>query len=152
MHLRHIAALTLLLAIGNAMAEDSIHGLQTRQEFAAMKARIVKDIGDGKQYKEMTANDQKTLVAALNRMDARWEHADENGQLNPNDRVEMANDQELVSTITQHASADTRVVCQRIEPIGSHFPKNVCKTVAQARREQEQSQDAMRAGTVESSH
>ena len=152
MHLRGIVTLTLLMAIGSAMADDSIHGLQTKPEFTAMRAKIAKDIGDGKQYKEISPADQKTLMIVLNRMDERWQHADENGQLNPTDRVDMANDQEVVATITQHASADSRVVCERIAPTNSHLPKNVCKTVAQLRREQEQSQDAMRAGTAEQSH
>ena len=147
-----IAALALSLAIGSAMAEDSIHGLQTKQEFTAMKAKMVKDIGDGERYKEISADDQKTLIATLDRMDQRWQHVDESGQLNPSDRVEMANDQEIVSTITQHASSDSRVVCERILPINSHLPKNVCKTVAQRRREQEKSQDAARGGSLEESH
>lgn len=143
MQLRSIAALIVLLAIGNAMAEDGIHGLQTRQEFVAMKATILKDIADGKQYKEIKAEDQKTLVTALNRMDERWQHVEDGGQLAPQARVEMANDQELVANITQHASKDSRVVCQRSEPIGSHLPQNVCKTVAQMRREQDRAQDSM---------
>ncbi len=144
MHLRSVAALIVLLAIGNAMAEDGIHGLQSKQEFIAMKAKMLKDIGDGKQYKEIKAEDQKTLIAALNRMDERWQHVDDGDQLAPQARVEMANDQELVANITQHASAESRVVCERIEPINSHLPKNVCKTVAQMHREQDKAQDSMR--------
>ena len=143
MNIRSIAALTVLLAIGNAMADDGIHGLQTKQEFVAMKATILKDIGDGKRYKEIKPEDQKTLVTALNRMDERWQHVGDGDQLAPQARVEMANDQELVANITQHASKDSRVVCQRSEPIGSHLPQNVCKTVAQMRREQDRAQDSM---------
>lgn len=152
MHLRSIAALALLFAIGSAMAEDNIHGLQNRQDFTVMKSKITKDLGEGRQYREMTADDQKLLMTALQRMDDRWQHADQSGQLNPNDRVEMANDQEIVANITEHASADSRVICERIEPINSHLPKNVCKTVGQMRREQDKSQDAMRSAGAESSH
>ncbi len=144
MHLRSVAALIVLLAIGNAMAEDGIHGLQSKQEFVAMKASVLKDISDGKRFKEIKADDQKTLITALNRMDERWQHVDDGGLLAPQARVEMANDQELVANIIQHAAADSRVVCQRSEPIGSHMPHNVCKTVAQMRREQEKAQDSMR--------
>ena len=150
MHFRTIAVFTLLLAFGSAMGEDNISGIQSKQEFMAMKAKVNKDVGDGKHYKEISPEDQKVLMTTLARMDERWQKADDVAQLNPNDRVDMANDQEAVTTITQHASAESRVICERIEPINSHLPKNVCKTVAQIRREQDKSQDSMRAGNVES--
>jgi hypothetical protein len=150
MHFRTIAVFTLLLAFGSAMAEDNIPGIQSKQDFMAMKAKVNKEVGDGKQYKEISPEDQKVLMTTLARMDDRWQKADDVAQLNPNDRVAMANDQEVVITITQHAAADSRMVCQRVEPIGSHFPKNVCQTVAQMRREQDKSQDSMRAGNAES--
>jgi hypothetical protein len=144
MHLRNIAALTLLLAIGSAMADDGINGLQSKEEFAATKARIMKDIDGDKKYREMSPEDQKTLLATLSRMDQRWERVDAGGQLSPNDRVDMANDQEIVLTITQHASADSRMVCERVEAQESHRVTNVCKTVAQLRRDQDNAQNEMR--------
>jgi hypothetical protein len=85
-------------------------------------------------------------------MEARWQHADNLAHLSPEDRVAMANDQEVVAGILNHASADSRMVCERVATIGSNLPKNVCKSVAQRRREAEQAQDQMRAGTVESSN
>ena len=150
MNFRTIAVITLLLAFGSAMAEDNIPGIQSKQDFMAMKAKVNKDVGDGKQYKEISPEDQKILMTTLTRMDGRWQKADDVAQFSPDDRVAMANDQEVVITITQHASSDSRVICERIEPINSHLPKNVCKTVAQLRREQDKSQDSMRAGNAES--
>jgi hypothetical protein len=58
----------------------------------------------------------------------------------------MVNDEQLVDNILQHAAADSRMVCRREQKIGSHFPVNVCKTVAQQKREQENAQDSMRDG------
>ena len=142
MNLRIIAALTFLLTIGNALADDTIKGVQNKQDFMAMKTRISKEMVDGKQYGEMTPEDQKTLNAALARMDERWQKADATGALNPDDRVAMANDQEVVLAITQHAAADSRVVCHRETPVGSHLPHNECKSVAQIRRERENAQDS----------
>ncbi len=144
MKLSSIVALSLLLAVGSAMADDSIHGIQTKQDFIAMKAKFNKDLSDGTRYKELAPDDQKNVVATLGRMDARWQKADDAAHLSPDDRIAMANDQEVVAGILDHASVDSRVVCQRIELIGSKFPKNVCKTVAQMRREQDQAQDSMR--------
>jgi hypothetical protein len=145
MKLISIAALSLMLAIGGAMADDAIKGLQNKHDFIATKANISKDLGSDK-YKEIKPDDQKKLLATLDRMNTRWEKADDVAQLSPDDRVAMANDQEVVTGILQHAAADSRVVCQRENPIGSNLPTNVCRTVAQMHREQEQAQDAMRAG------
>ena len=144
MKLSPLVALSFLLAVGSAMADDSIHGIQTKQDFIAMKAKFNKDLSDGTRYKELAPDDQKNVVATLDRMDARWQKADDVAHLSPDDRIAMANDQEAVAGILDHASVDSRVVCQRVELIGSKFPKNVCKTVAQMRREQDQAQDSMR--------
>ncbi len=144
MYLRNIAALTFFLAVGGAMASDNLQGVQTKQEFVAMKAKVDKDLGDGVQYKEISPEDQKTLIATLAQMDERWKKIDDGSQASPDERVAMANDQEVVTTILQHASKDSRVICERIEPLNTHRSQNVCKTVAQRRRETDQSQDSMR--------
>jgi len=143
-----IVALSFVLAVGSAMADDAIHGVQSKQDFIAMKAKVTRDLADRKEYNEIAPNDQKTVIATLDRMDARWQKADDFAQLSPEDRVGMANDQEVVTTILTHASADSRVVCERIEPIGSKLPKNVCRTVAQMRREQQEAQDAERQNST----
>ena len=152
MYIRSIAAVILgcSMAAGAVVAgDDSIHGLQDKPQFVAMKAQVNKDLADGDRYKEIKPEDQKKLLATLTKMDERWQHADDLAHLSPQDRVGMANDQEIVAGILDHASADSRMICERITPIGSNLPKNVCKSVAQRRREQEQSQDAARAGTIE---
>jgi hypothetical protein len=155
MYIRSIAVLILGagLAAGAVIAGDgSIHGLQDKPQFVAMKVQVNKDLADGDRYKEIKPEDQKTLLATLTKMDERWQHADDLAHLSPDDRIAMANDQEVVAGIITHASADSRVICERVEPIGSHLPQNICKTVAQRRREQEQAQDAARAGSLESKH
>jgi hypothetical protein len=138
--------LSFLLFIGNAIADDAIHGLQSKQDFAAMKAQVSKDLGDGGKYKEISPDDQKTVVTTLDRMDVRWQNADATGQLNPEQRADMANDQETVTGILTHASAESRVVCERFMPTNSHLPKTVCRTVAQMRREQKEAAGIIQQG------
>jgi len=145
-----ILAVSLLFAAGTAFADD-IPGLQSKQEFQAQKAGFEKSLAahDDK-YRELSQADQKTVLETMDRMQQRWAKADDVSGLTQAERVEMANDQEKINTILTHASADSRVVCERVPQIGSNLPKNVCKTVAQRRRELEKAQDAAQAGTLES--
>ncbi len=147
MRIRSIAVLAFgfcIVAGAWAADDETLRGLLDKPQFTAMKSQIGKDLADGKRFKEIKADDEKTLMTTLEKMDVRWQHAEDLAHLNPEDRVAMANDQEVVTGIVNKASADSRVVCERIEPVGSHMPQNVCKTAAQRRREQEKSQDAMR--------
>jgi len=141
-----IAALSLLLAIGSAMADDPIHGLQSKQDFITMKAQVTKDFAGGDKYKEIAPDDQKTVLTALDRMDGRWQHANAAGQLDPTDEAAQATDQEVVTGILTHASAESRVVCERYMPTNSHLAKTVCETVAQKRRDAQNAKDVMKQG------
>lgn len=146
MHLRFIAAITLLLAAGSVRADDSQPAMLNKHDFLAMKSQVSKDFEKGDRYSEILPEDQQKVTKTLERMDARWQKAGDTAQLSPDERVEMVNDEQLVDTILQHAATDSRVICHREDPIGSHLPKTSCKTVAQQKREQEKAQSSMRDG------
>jgi hypothetical protein len=145
-------AFALLLATGGAMADDAMQGLQSRQQFTAMKAHVVNDLNDHDKYREITPEDQKSLMAALNRMEARWQNADPSGKLTSSEQTEMANDQEVVTSILTHTADSSRMVCERVATIGTNLPKRVCKSVAQREREMKATQEALRGGTVTGSN
>lgn len=146
MRSRFIIAVTMLLAAGSVHADDAQPAMLNKHDFMAMKAQVGKDFTQDKRYREITPADQATVTKTLARMDARWQKAEDTAQLSLNDRVEMVNDEQLVDNILQHAAVDSRMVCHREDPIGSHLTKTVCRTVAQMKREQEKSQDSMRDG------
>ena len=146
MNLRFIAAITMLLAAGSVHADDQQLTMLNKHDFMAMKSKVSKDFEKGDRYREIVPQDQEKVTKTLERMDARWQKVEDESQLSSNDRIEMVNDEQLVDNILQHAAVDSRVVCQREDPIGSHLPKNICKTVAQQKREQERAQDSMRDG------
>lgn len=152
MKLASIAALSFLLAVGAAMADD-IPGLQSKRDFLTMKANVDKAFADrDDKYKELTPDDRKKVTDALDRMNERWQKADDASGMTDSERVAMANDQEVVTSTLEHASADSRLVCERVATIGSNLPKSVCKSVAQRRREQKEAQDAARGGALEGSN
>ncbi|MBS0461174.1 MAG: hypothetical protein JSS41_01730 [Proteobacteria bacterium] len=139
-----------LLATGAVFAAGSVSGLWTHEQFETHRAQIGKALAEpGGQYREIAPADQKKVSETLDRMEQRWQAATD-GNLSEPQQVEMANDQEVVTTALTQASADSRVVCERVQQIGSNMPKNICKTVAQRKREMIQAQNAAAAGALES--
>ena len=143
---RFIIVATMFLAAGTVYADDQQLNMLNKHDFMAMKSQVSKDFDQDKRYREITPADQETVKKTLARMEMRWQKAEDTAQLSPDDRIEMVNDEQLVDTILQHAAVDSRVVCHREDPIGSHLPKNICRTVAQQKREQEKAQSSMRDG------
>lgn len=144
-------AVASLFVLTPAFAADTLQGLQTRQQFEAMRAQVSKGLADrDDKFREISAADQAKLTETLNRMEQRWQAAGDGGTLTQAEQVAMVNDQEVVATILDNGAKDSRVVCERVQQIGSNLPKSVCKTVGQRRREMEQAQKAAQGGALES--
>jgi hypothetical protein len=62
--------------------------------------------------------------------------------LQPEERTELATVLERINTLAKEAE-DERMVCTRERKVGSNFPVNTCMTVAERRRQREQSQQSM---------
>jgi len=155
MFLRLITSAALFLAIGPALAAGPAIGDSTqitvdKQQFALFETQVKADLDEGKRYKEITPENQTVVKNALERMEQRWQKAGPDGRLNQNDSVDMANDSEIVSAILKHAAADSRLVCSREIPMGSKIAVNVCRTIAQMKREQNGAQDQLREAQEQS--
>ncbi|HEY2346087.1 MAG TPA: hypothetical protein VGH80_09400 [Xanthomonadaceae bacterium] len=142
MFIRSLAMAALVLAIGTAAA-DEMRGLD-KQQFSAFDAQVKTDFQQGTRYKEISPVDQDKVMKTLAKMEDRWQKTDVDGKLNTNDTVEMANDQEIVTTILHHAAADSRLICNREVPMGTNIAVNICRTIAQIKREQNGSQNELR--------
>ena len=139
-----VVAIAFLFSMNIANADDpTLKGLKNKPDFLTMKTQVDKDLEGHQKYKEISPDDLKTVQTTLDRMNTRWQGADDIAHLSPEQRVDMANDQDAVATILNHASAESRVVCERIMPTNSHLPQNVCKTVAQRKRDQKEGQEMM---------
>jgi hypothetical protein len=82
--------------------------------------------------------------AALDRIDSALHSHGNVAALPEETKLRVFNDQELVNTILTKGRDDSRLLCTRETPVGSHRPVNSCKTVAERRRDRERSQDTMR--------
>jgi hypothetical protein len=144
MFIRSLVLAALVLAIGPAFAQDSDLHLMDKQQFAAFDQQVKSDLQGHTRYREISQADQDDLLNTLAQMEARWQRADASGKLNVDDSIKMANDQEVVNTILHHAAVDSRVICSRETPMGTLISKNVCRTVAQIRRDQDSSRNELR--------
>lgn len=112
--------------------------------FSEQRGRLIEAIESGEAYREISDDDQRAVIQALDRMQARLSSVQSIAQLSSDDKIAVFNDQELVNNLLTQAAADSRLVCTRGKTLGSNMRSNSCMTVAERRRRQEESQDQMR--------
>jgi hypothetical protein len=136
-----LAAALFLLAAGTAMsAGDPTRNVPIdRAGFEATKSHLIAELDD-ERYKEIAAEDKKTVIAALDRISTRLAKPQ---PMNDQDAVDTFNDEELINTITSHAARESRLYCERDMPTGSHRIRVVCLTIAKWMERQRDGQRAM---------
>ncbi|UOV06523.1 hypothetical protein MUU77_15040 [Pseudoxanthomonas sp. F37] len=125
-------------------ASDAPQQLNVTVPFERQKEKIIADLGNGETYAEIKPEEQVEVRNALTRISDALQKAGGVDQLSAEDKAKVFNDQELVNTILTRAHEDSRLVCTREKKVGSHRITNTCKTVAERRRDREESQGALR--------
>ncbi len=136
----------LFLVATAAQASDSRPNLAA-SDYAGFQAQsqvIRRDLNEGKLYSELDQKQREEVTAALDRIDAALQSHGNAAALPEETKLRVFNDQELVNAILTKGREDSRLLCTRETPVGSHRPVNSCKTVAERRRERDRSQDTMR--------
>lgn len=139
-HARSAFVILSLLLIPLACAAGEKPDDMTAAEFQAQKALFVKQLDDGKTYSEITPENRKTVEDLLDRMDKRVQSAGSVDKMSKDQQVAFFNDQEQVNTLLTKAREDSRLICSRDTPTGTHMPVTNCKTVAERRKDREDSQ------------
>lgn len=122
-------------------------GLEVNAAFEAQRAAIIAALGDGETYVEISPEDRDTVLGALSRIASTLGSVPGGVESLPSpSRMQVFNDQELVNTLLTRAREDSRLVCAREKKVGSHRHVNVCRTVADRRRDREGSLDTLRQG------
>ena len=119
-------------------------GLDLGESFALQRAAINKALGDGETYSELAPDDVRVVQESLGRIATLLGSAQRVDQQDPESRVQAFNEQEKVNTLLVQAHKDSRLVCRREKPTGSHRPSTVCLTVAERRRHREAATDFFR--------
>ena len=141
---RGILLAALMLSAGSAAAADTGTRVDVDNGFQAQRDSILKALSDGKTYSEIDVADREKVKAALARMATALDQTGGMAQLGEQQKVAVFNDQELVNGILTRAGEDSRLVCERVQKVGSHRMTNQCLTVAERRRATEQAQKALR--------
>jgi hypothetical protein len=112
--------------------------------FAEQRHAIEKKLADGKTYSEISANDRSLVKDALGRISTTLEASGGIEALSETQKTAVFNDQEVINNILTKAGEDSRLVCERVEKLGSHRKTTVCLTVAERRRVRESSEGTLR--------
>lgn len=137
-----LAAKATIQSDGSAFSPEK--GLDLSSSFQAQRDAIMAALGDGKTYAEISAEDRQRVTGSLNRISGLLGDAQSVNQLPEATKVEVFNEQELVNGVLTQAREDSRLVCTREKKVGSHRTTTMCRTVAERRRDMEQSQGALR--------
>lgn len=130
---RKVLLLMMLMAPGIALAKPAELPFRAGESFQTQHQKVRADLSGGEVYSEISVEDRRRVVAALDRMsDLIGEGSADS--LSPEHKTQVFNDQELVNTVLTQAREDSRLICRREKTIGSNMPSTQCFTVAQRER------------------
>lgn len=118
--------------------------LDVSGSFAEQRQAIEKKLADGKTYSELDGKERSLVKEALGRISEALESGGGIVALTETQKAAVFNDQEMINNILTKAGEDSRLICDRVAPVGSHRKVTTCLTVAERRRMRESSQDSMR--------
>ena len=130
-------------AFGFASEEKA---LDLQNSFADQKTRIRTKLADGKSYSEISRADAAAVTEALDRIAQVLGAGDGIATLGDGSKASALQDEALINRLLSKASEDSRLVCVREKKLGSNRSTSQCSTVAQRRRNAEESQNALRSG------
>lgn len=142
-------ALALVFAcggIGQAIAQATIDTTQRVDQIVEQQDQIRADVKASRDGWETFSQEKRDEVLhQQDRLLVLLEGKQTIGDLGPDQQVEAAN---LLASIkaTATGAEDERMVCTRERKVGSNFPKRVCRTVGQMRREREMTRDGLQRG------
>lgn len=136
-----VAGLLAALYVGGAVAADKMDVVtkgDTKDNFEAVAAAVRKQMGPGGYYQYVQNDERQTVETRLDDMQALFNRRNTVDQMTADEKVQLANDQEAINAIL--AKRDSRrVICQRVQPTGSHLTKSVCRTYGEIERERRDS-------------
>jgi len=144
----HTCALASLFLLATAVQAGDSGSNLAASDYAGFEAQSVvirRDLAQGKLYSELDARQRNEVLAALDRIHTALEAKGNIASMSEDAKLRVFNDQELVNAMLTKGREDSRLLCSRETPVGSHRPVTSCETVAERRRNRDRSQDTMRA-------
>jgi hypothetical protein len=117
-----------------------------RGAYGEQRARVEAALADGETYSEIGTAERSAVLESLKRIDdllgGRQAH-----ELAPAEHTLVTEEQGRLNAMLNKASEDSRLVCKRERAVGSNFATSQCMTVAQRRRQREDSQNSVMRST-----
>lgn len=141
--MRLISLLICIALFPFAAAQAEVVIPLDHEGFNTARQAIETDLAEGQIYLEIPPRDQQQVLEALRHMGERMDGKQSLNDMSEADKLALFNDQELINQTLTRAAEDSRVICRRVIKTGSHRPTAKCKTVAEARRDREESQESL---------
>jgi hypothetical protein len=134
------AFLAAMLFCCSTFAEDTIVIDSTPAQIRAAQADLRKAIETkASNYSHFTDAERKAIFAKQDEVTALIDGKAAIDELGPDGKIALANALEGVKALVARAE-DSRLICERVKPIGSNRPENKCISVGQRRRLREAAQ------------
>jgi len=139
-----ILAATLMFALTAPVlaSETNLPVAASKTHFEALKTQLTGQLETAK-FSDIKPDDKRTVLKALDRIQARYDKVSKSDQMSDQDRVDMFNDQEIINTIITRAAVDSRMICERTTPAGTHVIRVTCMTLAMRKERAQSGQDSM---------
>lgn len=109
----------------------------TSQTLPEQRAAVIAAFRPGERFAELDVSGRDAVLAAFDRMREVLGAAASVAELDPDRKVELFNDQELINEILTEAQRDSRITCKRNRTVNSRIKTSECHTFAEWERRRE---------------
>ena len=113
---------------------------ENKGDFTAVVAAVHQQMQPGGRYEFVQQGERDKLETNFTEMQSLFDKYGTVAQMDQSSKVQLFNDQEAVNAILTRRD-DKRLVCESVEPIGSHIPRTTCRTYREIELEQRNAQD-----------
>ncbi|GAB1408729.1 hypothetical protein MASR1M8_26480 [Thermomonas brevis] len=135
-----VAAIPFALAAADTPAQT----IDAGATFRIQRDAIVQALDDGKTYAEIRKGDKDRVRELLKRIEAILGEKTRIDELSADAKVQAFNAQQEINTVLTRAHGDSRLICERVQTVGTHRRTTSCMTVAERRRAREASQEIIK--------
>lgn len=101
-----------------------------------MAAAVRKEMSRGGRFQFVSGKERQAVDARLADMQALFDRFGAVDKMDVDSKIRLFNDQEKINGILTRTDSN-RQICTREMPVGTHFPKMVCQTYGEMRRQQQ---------------
>lgn len=110
----------------------------TKDNFDAVAAAVRKEMESGGRFAFVSRAGRETVDSKLTDMSSLFDQYGSVDKMNPLAHERLLDDQNSINEVLARYDGNRRV-CWQETPVGTHFPKTVCRTMAEIQNEQQRS-------------